>query len=91
MDKTILTSLFLSVLLIEPLIRLFRRLGTTTEIIQVVGTLTGAWIGAFLLPLDWQKAYQVKYFLLQAYPIPLIYGSVLGNSLANLYLTFTAS
>jgi hypothetical protein len=47
--------------------------------LRIFGCLFGSWIGAFLLPLDWQGNMQI-------YPIPMVYGALLGNLLAVVYL-----
>lgn len=39
-------------------------------------TLFGAWLGAMVIPLDWNKPYQI-------WPIPCILGAVIGNLVGN--------
>ncbi|XP_014247528.1 phosphatidylinositol-glycan biosynthesis class F protein [Cimex lectularius] len=46
---------------------------------NVVFTLTGAWLGAFLIPLDWDRPWQV-------WPVPCSFGALLGYTCSH-YLT----
>lgn len=53
---------------------------TTSEIYayaQVVCTLTGAWIGAIVLPLDWERDWQV-------WPISCIISTYVGHAVGVL-------
>lgn len=47
----------------------------------IIATLVGCWLGAFLLPLDWQQEYQ-------KWPIPSAIGANLCNSLLIIFLQF---
>ena len=42
-----------------------------------LGTVVGAWFGAFPIPLDWDRPWQ-------AWPITCVVGAVAGNALAGL-------
>lgn len=48
-------------------------------LINIRVTLFGAWVGAVLIPLDWNRPYQ-------EWPIPCYYGAMTGSFLANLIL-----
>lgn len=41
------------------------------------GVLTGAWLGAFVIPLDWDRDWQ-------KWPIPCVIGSIFGSTASNL-------
>jgi hypothetical protein len=62
-DKTIWTVLYLSLLVIEPWRELFKTKNwlnlTKKSQVELISTFMGCWIAAFVLPLDWQKEYQV--------------------------------
>lgn len=45
----------------------------------VIGTIIGAWCGAFVIPLDWDRPWQ-------EWPIPCSVGAVLGCSIGHLIL-----
>ena len=45
-------------------------------------TLFGTWLGAFVIPLDWDRAWQ-------EWPIPCASGALLGFTAANLLMTIT--
>ncbi|XP_067123121.1 uncharacterized protein PIG-F isoform X2 [Centruroides vittatus] len=45
----------------------------------VIGTIIGAWCGAFVIPLDWDRPWQ-------EWPIPCSVGAVLGCSVGHLIL-----
>lgn len=47
------------------------------------GTLVGAWTGSVVVPLDWDRPWQI-------YPIPNIVGAILGFSIVNIH-TFLSS
>ncbi|KAI9333872.1 hypothetical protein BDR26DRAFT_867903 [Obelidium mucronatum] len=38
---------------------------------RIITTISGAWIGSFCLPLDWNVAWKL-------YPIPIVIGSFVG-------------
>jgi hypothetical protein len=63
-ESTILIALFMTILLLDIGIHFLLGINLTKEQkIQVGSTVFFAWLGAFMLPLDWQKDYQVKFNL----------------------------
>ena len=48
------------------------------------GALLGAWIGGFVVPLDWQEPWQ-------AWPLPVLYGTTLGNLVGSALAAFDAT
>jgi hypothetical protein len=76
--------MYLAVVLLDQIPHLFELKSADIKSQVLVGsTLMGGWLGAFLLPLDWQKEYQ-------KYPVPIVYGIFIGNSVGKLY-NFIAS
>lgn len=68
-DKTI--DLFLNISTFSEE-RMYNRM-----IINVCGTLIGTWLGAVVIPLDWDRPWQV-------WPIPCYFSGLLGNMIGNL-------
>ena len=48
--------------------------------IPAVCALAGAWLGAFVIPLDWHRDWQL-------WPVPCVYGAIGGKSLGTLIIT----
>ncbi|KAF5285413.1 hypothetical protein FQA39_LY16667 [Lamprigera yunnana] len=47
--------------------------------VNICGTLFGAWMGAILIPLDWDRPWQV-------WPIPCSIGSMIGYIISNVFV-----
>ena len=35
----------------------------TTSVLIIVSTLLGSWLGAFVIPLDWERPWQVRWII----------------------------
>ncbi|KAG8950969.1 hypothetical protein FRC00_007470 [Tulasnella sp. 408] len=70
-------------------VRLFSELFTRTHVeralvFPVIGTVVGCWLGAFVLPLDWDRPWQ-------AWPLVPAYGSIFGYVVGSLVsVTFSS-
>lgn len=67
---------FLSLITIEEKPRTYIE---SCNLIVCSGVLVGAWFGAFVIPLDWDRDWQ-------KWPIPCVIGSIFGFTLSNLFL-----
>lgn len=72
----------------EKTIDLFLNISTFSDdymnnkmIINICSTLIGTWLGAIVIPLDWDRPWQV-------WPIPCYFGGLLGNMIGNLINMF---